>query len=76
MKCYEICDTILLGFLTHNDSYDMLIKPGDGYIKFNDKDIIFVDKDNTEHISHTINSAISVWLEKGWVKEIGEQYVD
>ena len=72
MNHYEICNIILLGFLTHNDSYDMLIKPGDGYIKFDGKNIIFVNQAGEENISHTSNNAISLWLEKNYIKKIGE----
>lgn len=65
MQKYKILDTIFLGFLTYNDSYEMFIEPGDGYISFNGHDIVFVDTKGVEHISHTQNHAIDVWLEKG-----------
>jgi hypothetical protein len=55
----------MLGFLTHNDSYDTFINPGDGSILFNGSDIVFVDKENREHISHTMNHALDIWLKEG-----------
>ena len=72
MMRYEIRDTIMLGFLTHNDSYDILVKPGNGYIKFDGNDIIYVQKDGVELVSHTVNHAISIWLEQGKIKEIND----
>jgi hypothetical protein len=61
---YRILKTIVLGFLTHNDSYELIIEPGNGYIKFRNE-IIYVDKKGVERVSHTMNSAIDIWLEQG-----------
>lgn len=65
MNEYTILQTILLGFLTHNDSYDSIIGPEDGHLKFDGSDIIFVDRNDKEHLSHTTNNAIDIWLEQG-----------
>ena len=65
MPSYTIKQPIVLGFLTHNDSYDRIILPGEGYLRFNGYDIVYVDKDGSEHISHTSNDAIDVWSERG-----------
>lgn len=72
MKQYKILDTIMLGFLTHNDSYDIFIDPGLGYLKFDDKDIIYVDTKGAEHTSHTTNNAIDIWVEQGKIEECKE----
>lgn len=56
-----------LGFLTHNDSYSIAVYPGDGYLRFDGKDIYFIDKDGRERQSHTVNYAIQIWLEKGLI---------
>jgi hypothetical protein len=73
MKEYNILKTVLLGFLTHNDSYDMLLEPGTGHLKFNGQDIIFVDVNGVEHVSITDNSAIEIWLKQNWVELKNEQ---
>jgi hypothetical protein len=56
-----------LGFLTHNDSYSIVVYPGDGYLLFDGSDIYFIDKNGKERQSHTVNYAIKVWLEKGLI---------
>lgn len=68
MTKYEILDTIMLGFLTHNDSYDMLLD--NGYIYFNGKDIAFIDSTGKEHISYTMNHALDIWEDQGKIKKI------
>ena len=65
MNEYTILRPVVLGFLTHNDSYDMIIGPENGHIKFDGSDIIFVDSKGIEHVSHTSNNAIALWLERG-----------
>lgn len=70
MKKYEIIKEICLGFLTHNDSYDMFIDPGVGHLEFNDKDIVWVDPVGDRFTSHTMNHAIEVFLEMGLIKEM------
>ena len=65
MNEYTILRPVVLGFLTHNDSYDMIIRPENGHLKFDGHDIIFVDSKGIEHISHTSNNAIALWLERG-----------
>ena len=65
MNEYTILRPVVLGFLTHNDSYDMIIGPENGHIKFDGHDIIFVDSKGIEHVSHTSNNAIALWLERG-----------
>ena len=68
MTKYEILDTIMLGFLTHNDSYDALID--NGYVYFNGTDIVFIDSKGKEHISHTMSNALNIWEEQGKIKPI------
>ena len=70
MKKYEIVEQIALGFLTHNDSYDMLIDPGVGHLEFDGNDIIYVDVVGDRFISHTQNQAIVMFLGLGYIKEI------
>ena len=65
MNEYTILRPIVLGFLTHNDSYEMIIGPKNGHLKFDGSDIIFVDSKGIEHVSHTSNNAIALWLERG-----------
>ena len=65
MNEYTILRPVVLGFLTHNDSYDMIIGPENGHLKFDGKDIIFVDSKGGERVSHTVNHAIEIWLEQG-----------
>ena len=64
---YDLVEYVVLGFLTHNDSYDKIIRPGDGYLRFDGRDIYFIDKDGRERQSHTVNYAIKIWLEKGLI---------
>ena len=70
MKKYEILQEIVLGFLTHNDSYDMFIDPGVGHLEFDGKDIVWVDVVGDRFTSHTQNQAIQVWVEQGRLKEM------
>jgi hypothetical protein len=70
MKKYSIVQTIMLSFLTHNDSYDALLGPANGYLKFDGKDIIFVTYNGKEVVSHTTNNAIALWLEQGKIEEL------
>ncbi len=65
MNEYTILRPVVLGFLTHNDSYDMIISPENGHLKFDGSDIIFVDSKGGERVSHTVNHAIEIWLEQG-----------
>ena len=65
MNEYTILRPVVLGFLTHNDSYDMIIGPENGHLKFDGHDIIFVDSKGGERVSHTVNHAIEIWLEQG-----------
>lgn len=59
---YKILDTIVLGFLTHNDSCDVILNSEDGYLKFDGNNIILVDIQGFEHVSHTCNQAIDIWV--------------
>lgn len=68
MTEYKILQTIVLGFLTHNDSNDMLIDPGFGHLKFNGSDIIYIDARGVDHTSHTVNHAIDIWLQQGKIE--------
>lgn len=70
IKEYNILSTIVLGFLVHNDSYDVLIDPGNNrYLKFDGEDIIFVDSKGREQTSHTMNSALKLWVDQGKIEE-------
>ena len=60
----------MLGFLTHNDSYDLLIDPGTGELAFNGNDIVYIDTKGVEHISHTVNHAINIWLEQRKIESV------
>jgi len=66
---YTILEPIVLGFLTHNDSYEKIIHPEDGHLEFDGQDIIFIDNNQLKLISHTTNNAIDLWLEQGKIKE-------
>lgn len=66
---YTILGTIVLGFLINNDSYDMIIKSGDGHLEFDGKDIIFVDTIGSRRTSHTSNSALKIWINQGKIKQ-------
>lgn len=68
MPSYTIKQPIVLGFLTHNDSYDMIIRPEKGHLRFDGSDIIFVDNMGVEHVSHTSNNAIDLWLERNFLE--------
>jgi hypothetical protein len=46
----------------------MHIHPENGYLKFDGSDIIFVDSKDNEHVSHTSNNAIDLWLELGFLE--------
>lgn len=70
MKKYKIIETICLGFLTHNDSYDALIDPGVGHLEFDGKDIVWVDVLGDRFTSHTQNRAIKIWQDLGLIEEI------
>ena len=70
MKQYKILKTIVLGFLTHNDSYEILIDPGFGHLGFNGNDIVYIYSKGVEHISHTQNHAIDIWLSQGKIEEM------
>lgn len=65
---YDIVDFIALGFLTHNDSFDMVIRKGEGYIHFDGADIYYINNANVRRQSHTVNYAIKIWLEQGHIK--------
>lgn len=66
---YDLVEYVVLGFLTHNDSYDKIIRPGDGHLRFDGSDIYFIDRDGKERQSHTVNHAIQVWLEEGILRK-------
>lgn len=69
MNEYNILKTIVLGFMTHNDSYEMIIKPGEGYLKFDGQDIIFVNNHGVELLSATTNNAIEIWLDQNTLEK-------
>lgn len=64
MTDYTILQPIVLGFLGQFDTQDSIISASDGHIRFDDKNIIFVDNNGVEHESVTTNNAIEVWLEQ------------
>lgn len=59
----------MLGFLTHNDSYDSIITPTDGHLVFDGGNIIFVNNTGNECISITANHAIDIWVKQGKIQE-------
>ena len=65
---YSILTPIVLGFLTHNDSYDREITSQDGHIAFDGSDILFIDNNNNSHTSHTVNHAIDIWLKQNKIR--------
>ena len=68
MKKYEILDKIVLGFLTHDDSDDVIISPKpDTFLEADDHTIWLVNK-NGRFESHTTITAIQHWLEQGKIK--------
>jgi hypothetical protein len=66
---YEILKPIMLGFLTHNDSFDCIVGPGEAHLEFIDQDIILVNPKGERMTSHTQNHAIDIWLKDGSIKE-------
>ena len=65
---YAIIHPIVLGFLGQFYTNDRIISPGDGYLQFDNKNIIFVDNNGIEHKSITTNNAISIWLEQNYLE--------
>lgn len=65
---YEIIGTIVLGFLTHNDSYDAILS--EGTLELIEGDIVFTSVAGNSFISHTHNHAIQYYLDLGRIKEI------
>lgn len=68
MKEYYIVNPVMLSFLDQ-DQYDKVISSEDGYLKYDGKNIIFVDLNGDEHKSITTNNAIDIWLENGGIIE-------
>ena len=73
MKQYQILDSLVLGFLTAQDSYDKIIEPTSGHLEFDGKNIIFVDSWGNPHESHTVNHALEHWLNEGKIKEFSHE---
>lgn len=70
MKTYKILRTILLGFQTHNDQYDVLIDPGEGkHLEVEGSTIWFVNAKG-RHESITEVGAIENYLRDGYIEEI------
>jgi len=69
-RSFNIVTTIMLSFLTHNDSYDTILTAKDGSLKFDGSDIIFVNNSGIEQVSHTTNNAIELWLKQGKIQEV------
>jgi len=69
-RSFAIVTTIMLSFLTHNDSYDIILTGDDGSLEFDGADIIFVSKEGIKKVSVTTNNAIELWLAQGKIQEI------
>lgn len=70
MKKYRVLKSIVLGFLTPQDQYDMFFTPEDNITLESDIHTIWVIKNDKRHESITIAAAINVWLEQGLITEI------
>lgn len=68
MKHYKIIKPIVLGFLTHNDSYEAILD--EGTLSLMGGDIIFTCVAGNSVVSHTQNHAIEVFLGMGLIEEI------
>ena len=66
MKTYDVVKPIMLSFLAQ-DQYDSILH--EGHIKFDGKNIIYVDLNGNEKESVTINNAINIFLERGDINE-------
>jgi len=66
MKTYDVVKPIMLSFLAQ-DQYDLILH--EGHIKFDGKNIIYVDLDGNEKESITTNNAINIFLERGDINE-------
>lgn len=72
---YEIVETVMLGFHTHNDQYDAFYDPGKGLTLEREPDgdtIYIVASSGRRKESITQAHAIDVWLEEGKIALIEE----
>ncbi|WP_291022789.1 3'-5' exoribonuclease [Hydrogenophaga sp.] len=69
---FEIRKEIGLGFFNGREQYDQLIKPSQGFLLFNGRDICWV-VDGQTRMSDTVNEAISIWLEQRRIEEVHMQ---
>lgn len=65
---YKIIKPIVLGFLTPNDSYDALLD--EGTLEVINGDIVFTCVAGNTATSHTMTSAINIWLKQGRIQYV------
>ena len=70
-KKYKILEPIVLGFLGQYDTQDRMVSSKDGYLKFDHKNVIFVDNNGVEEVSITTNNVIDIWLIQNKIQEFG-----
>lgn len=70
MLKFEILGTVMLGFLTPQDSYDAFVEPGQGHLEFDGSDIVWVKPDGSRKVSVTVNHALQIWMEQGLVRPL------
>jgi hypothetical protein len=66
---YEILKPIWLAFHNGHEQYDQEVKPGMGYLQFNDCDILWTHQGKTL-LSDTSNWLLTEWLGDGRVREL------
>ncbi len=67
VKRYRILQPVVLGFLTHNDSFDVIV---DGGTIESDGVTLHLVNELGRHESHTEAAAVTAWLATGHVEEI------
>lgn len=65
---YKIVKPIVLGFLTHNDSYEAILRIGT--VHFNGEDIVYTSPLGNEAVSHTQNHALDFYLKDGSIEAL------
>lgn len=66
---FEIRKSIWLAFFNGRDQYDREIRPGEGYLTFNNCDILWHCEDVTR-ISDTANWLLTSWLADGSIEKV------
>jgi hypothetical protein len=71
VKYYRITDTVMLNFLTHNDSYDVLFRPKPSLVIKVDHGMVSVREDNGPWMeSNNTVGSINDYLKTGSIAEI------